>query len=62
MRDEPVDLMIWDYGMNDLATMPLHKEFMTGFFEKVAATFPDISSIGAVYWLDETTKLNEQVH
>ena len=59
-NNDMVDLMIWDYGMNDMATIPFHKEFVSGFFEKVVYTYPDISTIAAAYWIDESTCLQEQ--
>ena len=59
-NNDEIDLMIWDYGMNDMATIPFHKEFLSGFFEKVVYTYPNISAIAAAYWIDESTPLQAQ--
>jgi hypothetical protein len=51
---EGVDLLIWDYSMNDFASMALHRYFVNGFFEKALQKFENISSFAVVYWNDMT--------
>ena len=50
--DESIDVLFWDYGVNDHADSYSHGSFINGFFERAAHIFPNISAFGSVYWVD----------
>jgi hypothetical protein len=53
LTGEKFDLLIWDYGRNDVASMILHSPVVNGgFFEKAALLSPETAGFLSVYWFD----------
>jgi hypothetical protein len=57
---EGVDLVIWDYGMNDISMILYHNDFIKGLFEHLAMKFKNLSGIAAVYWNDQSIGERDQ--
>jgi len=54
---EPIDLLFWDYSINDKCGVDVyHESFAKGFFERAALAFPNISAFGVVNWIDESNE------
>jgi hypothetical protein len=54
MSIDPLDLIIWDFGMNDMSSLLFHKNFLQGVFERAVEVYPDLSALAAVYWNDKS--------
>ena len=54
MSTDPLDLIIWDFGMNDMSSLLFHKNFLQGIFERSVEVYPDLSALAAVYWNDKS--------
>jgi hypothetical protein len=54
-KAEAIDMVIWDYGMNDMSMIVYHRDFVKGFFESVAFKFKNLSSFAVLYWNDESS-------
>jgi len=62
LKDEPVDLLFWDYSMNDLYGSDDHNPFAKGFFERAVQVFPDLAGVGVLTWVDDASKFVERYH
>ena len=62
VSDEPLDILIWDYGTNDVASgMDIyHNPIVQSFFQQVIRKYPTINTVAMVYWQDDTDDMAEQ--
>lgn len=57
---QPYDLLLWDYGNNDIATLILHRSYIKGFFEKASLLSPNSAGFVSIYWIDSLDALENQ--